>query len=514
MKGHGYGVLVLRADSGPLIGTGHVMRCLALAQAWQDEGGSALFLTADGAGIALRLNRERVAHEPVPYPLGSDADAQHLARRAIAAGARWVVVDGYHFSPRFHRRLKEAGLRLLVIDDGGKAGAYDADLVLDQNLGALAEAYADRRPDTRLLLGPAFALLRREFREFHDRQDRRREIPEVARRVLVTFGGTTHAEVTLCAVVALHGLNDPSVNALVLTGGDEDELAELAGASSGSATQIELSPRRDDLPAVMAGADLSLAAAGSSTWERAMMGLPGLLVAVAENQRPIARACHGAGLACDLGVATNLVAATLVDRLRWLIHDRSARTAMARRGQQLVDGEGVERLLGRMEPHHIRLRPAVWSDARTTWEWSNSPTVRAASFHTEPILLEQHLDWFEERLADPACCLFVAELGEGVPCGQARIEIKGREAVISVSVDRTVQGRGYGRVLIRKACRNASRLLGVGAVHAYVREDNASSLSAFSAAGFEVRGLTQINGHAATRLVLPLDTPATGENLL
>ncbi len=512
MKDQAYGVLVLRADSGQWMGTGHMMRCLALAQAWQDEGGSALFLAADGAGVARRLSREGLAHEAVPYPPGGEDDAQHLVGRAIAVGARWVVVDGYHFSQRFHGRVKEAGLRLLVIDDGGQTGVYHANLVLDQNLGALEEAYAARDPDTKLLLGPAFALLRREFREFHAHHTRRRQIPEVARRVLVNFGGTSHPDIVRCAIVALRKLDDPSIHAMILTGKAEEEVADLAGDDGGSATRIQLSPGRDDMAAVMAGTDLAIAAAGSTTWERAMMGLPSLLVAVAENQQPIARACHDAGLAYDLGSAASLVPDALADRLQWLIHDRAARVAMAQRGQELVDGEGVGRLLGQMEPHHIRIRPATWSDVRRTWEWSNDPAVRAASFHPEPILWEQHQDWFQARLADPACCLFIAKLGAGIPFGQARIEIREHEAVISVSVDQTARGRGYGGVLIRKACRKASRLLGANAVHAYIREDNARSLVVFAAAGFELVGLTKVNGHTAAHLVVRTDVPAAEEN--
>ena len=106
---------------------------------------------------------------------------------ARAAGAGWIVLDGYHFDGSFQDGLVAGGRRVLALDDYCHAGWYHADLVLNQNAGAEAVLYANRAPTTVLLLGPRFALLREEFREWSGQH---RRIPLCARRVVVTLGGS------------------------------------------------------------------------------------------------------------------------------------------------------------------------------------------------------------------------------------------------------------------------------------------------------------------------------------
>ena len=156
--------ILVRADGGVAIGLGHAMRCLALVQAVADEcGGSAEFLMADPPpAFAARAAHEGATVHALGAAPGGVADAAETVRRA--GGADWIVLDGYHFDGGYQRALVDAGLKLLAFDDHGHAGSYPAHLVLNQNLGAGPEPYADRAPYTRLLLGPRHALLRREFR--------------------------------------------------------------------------------------------------------------------------------------------------------------------------------------------------------------------------------------------------------------------------------------------------------------------------------------------------------------
>ncbi len=173
-KGH-MQPLLIRADASPRRGTGHVMRGLALGQAWQKTGLVLFAVSQCTPALEERLRGEgfevrRSAVEP-----GSQADAQVTAALALQLGAAWVVVDGYQFGADYQRVIKSAGLRLLFLDDYGHADHYHANLVLNQNLGADAGLYARREPYTRLLLGVRYALLRREFLLYRDWQ---RAIPE------------------------------------------------------------------------------------------------------------------------------------------------------------------------------------------------------------------------------------------------------------------------------------------------------------------------------------------------
>jgi spore coat polysaccharide biosynthesis predicted glycosyltransferase SpsG len=122
---------LIRADASHEIGTGHVMRCVALAQAWQRPGRHvqfALGLMTDGLGA--RLASEGMAVSRISAPPGSEADAAQVNELARSINANWVVVDGYHFGADYQRKIKEAGLMCLFVDDYGHANHYWSDVVL------------------------------------------------------------------------------------------------------------------------------------------------------------------------------------------------------------------------------------------------------------------------------------------------------------------------------------------------------------------------------------------------
>src|SRR5262249_34539906 len=134
--------LVVRADASTARGTGHVMRCLALAQAWQDAGGRVVFVMADEvSGLSTRLKSEDISIESIAAVAGSEDDARQTSECAGRVGADWIVVDGYQFSGRYQQRVKDTGHRLLVLDDYGHADHYWADVVVNQNLGARVSLY-------------------------------------------------------------------------------------------------------------------------------------------------------------------------------------------------------------------------------------------------------------------------------------------------------------------------------------------------------------------------------------
>ena len=149
--------LVLRTEASVAIGTGHVMRCLALAQAWGDAGGRVIFAMARTTpAVEERLRNEGFEVARVDTQVGSIADAEETADLAQKRGASWVVVDGYEFGAEYQASLKSRRMKVLFIDDNGHAGRYSADLVLNQNIHASEELYRSRETSTKLLLGPAF----------------------------------------------------------------------------------------------------------------------------------------------------------------------------------------------------------------------------------------------------------------------------------------------------------------------------------------------------------------------
>jgi UDP-2,4-diacetamido-2,4,6-trideoxy-beta-L-altropyranose hydrolase len=336
------GPILLRADASTTMGTGHVMRCLALAQTWQDAGGQAVFVTA-GVSPALqeRLLSEGIAVELESVEPGSLADARRTVEVARQLASSWVVLDGYHFSSEFQRQIKDAGLRLLVIDDYGHAGHYWADLVLNQNLTAQEGQYERRELYTRLLLGTRYALLRREFQSY---RGWRRQTPAVARRVLVTLGGSDPDNATLTVVRTLGRLRLEGLEVVVVLGGANPHREAVAAAAKESPATMEVRCNVTTMAELMAWADVAIAAGGSTTWERALLGLPSLVFVLAENQREIAEACGSAGLGWNLGCPGAMPPEQLAAILKCFLTDAATRKMMENRGVSLIDGLGAIRV--------------------------------------------------------------------------------------------------------------------------------------------------------------------------
>ena len=336
--------LLIRADATVQIGTGHVMRCLALAQAWSDAGGRAVLLSAPlPPALETRLGAEGLAVVALQAAPGSPEDAAETARQAQERGAEWVVADGYHFEVGFGRALKEAGHKILVLDDNGGADTSDADVVLNQNVHARPEWYGES--PGRLLLGPRYVLLRREFRTWRGWQ---RETPEIAHKALVTLGGSDPDNVTRKVVEALSLVGPERLDATIVIGGGNPHRAALEAEASRLGVSARFVTNPPDLPALMADADLAVSAAGSTVWELAFLGVPSLLVVTAANQRGIAQGMDAGGAARSLGEAGDLTAGGLAQAVTALRLDPARRAEMSRRAREIVDGSGAARVLEAM----------------------------------------------------------------------------------------------------------------------------------------------------------------------
>jgi len=334
--------LLIRADAGPSIGTGHVMRCLALAQAWRSRGGSVQFLSARiPHPLQKRLGQEGCAVHAVDVDPGSSADADRLGQMARAQRPAWVVLDGYRFGTDYQQRVRQQGIRLLVLDDFGHAEQYACDAILNQNLGADPLRYRHRDRSTRLLLGTRYVLLRREFLRSGTVGPREGSQPGC---ILVTFGGSDPRGMTLKVIHALERIGDVDLEVNVLVGSafaNRDAL-DRSAAQSRHTVRLMRDPR--DLPRIMALADLAISAGGSTCWELCHAGVPQLILVTAENQWAIAAQLAAAGQR-NLGWYDNCSAERIASSVCQLWIDRTERQAMVRSARRLVDGRGAERVV-------------------------------------------------------------------------------------------------------------------------------------------------------------------------
>ena len=481
------------------------MRCLALAQAWQDAGGQAVFAMADEATlITTRLVEEGFSVEHLAAEAGSLQDAEQTVSLARRMDAPWVVVDGYRFSGEYQRQIKEAGLRLLVIDDYGHADRYWADLVLNQNLSADSAFYSRREPYTRLLLGTRYALLRREFNAY---RGWRRQIRDTGQHLLVTLGGSDPENVTAKVIQALSQVRVDGLKTVVVVGAGNPHRRELEAMAQRCPLIVDLRVNVTNMPELLAWADVALAAGGATTWERAFLGLPGLVVVLAENQKGIAEACQTLGIGDNLGWFADLTPSALARATEDLLNDAPRRAEMARLAVTCVDGRGTDRVLHRLTDtgrEGIFFRPATLADCCLVWEWANDPVARKASFTSDLIPWDHHQAWFAAKLADPACIFLLATGEDDVPVGQVRFDIgeQTRQALISVSLAAGCRGKGLGLHVIRQASQDVLRSGRVDRVVALVKEENEGSRRAFLKAGFTDDGTEMVHGCQAIRYLL------------
>ncbi|HET9728258.1 MAG TPA: UDP-2,4-diacetamido-2,4,6-trideoxy-beta-L-altropyranose hydrolase [Acidimicrobiia bacterium] len=324
--------IVLRADAGPAIGAGHVMRSLTLGRALVQRGAE-VTLVSHRLPPGLRTRAQSCAIETVEVVSepGSDRDIETVHSQQPT----FVMVDGYHLGADYCDALIDGGMALGVFDDNGESAVPRATLVLNQNLHASAALYP-QLPAGALLLGARFALLRPEVLAARSHRVER----ERRNRVLLAFGGSDPSRLT-----------EPVLRELVDTPGIEIRIASgLAAPTTDAVVALvrQLRPGAafagSDLSYSFAWADVAVIGAGTMLWELAYLGIPAIAVIIADNQVAGASAAAEAGFVDVIDARADNVAPRVVDRLHELLTNPNRCAAMTRAGHATFDGEGARRI--------------------------------------------------------------------------------------------------------------------------------------------------------------------------
>ncbi|WP_295407568.1 UDP-2,4-diacetamido-2,4,6-trideoxy-beta-L-altropyranose hydrolase [uncultured Thiocystis sp.] len=395
--------IAIRVDASHRIGFGHLIRCRTLATALRDQGAEVRFVCRahPGHGIAvLKADAFAVAALPEPAAAGVGiADADYAGWRGVSQPQDafetlavlgnwwpdWLIVDHYGLDRDWEQALRPYVSQILVIDDLANR-QHDCDLLLDQNYHAknAENCYDGLLPaHASTLLGPRHALLRPEYAWYRRGccvpirrmgvgansfapnpmiEDRANEFAPtescrlgrhrrglrprdgLVRRVLVFFGGTDPDNMT---GRALSALDHPALAHLELdlvvgaNNPHHDVLAEQALHRPGTL----LHGPRPHLADLMSEADLAIGAGGTTTWERCCLGLPSLVVSIADNQRPACTALAADGVIQYLGHGDQVTVAALRDAILRIVSDADRLRAFTRNGEALVDGEGAVRVV-------------------------------------------------------------------------------------------------------------------------------------------------------------------------
>lgn len=336
--------LIIRADATPDIGTGHLMRSLALAREWKARGGNVVFASVcTSPELADRITRAGItlaAYPAVPETAEDLDRTRTLIRRHSAV---WTILDGYHFSPDFPEGVRETGCALLMLDDYNHRPFYGPDILVNQNPCAPDLGYSCAE-STVTLFGPAYAFIREEFLKAVPKTD----YPDRARRILVTMGGADTENITGQILKALEHLSGPPLKLRVIIGPGFPAPETLESLAPASGHSVEFIRNPADMASHMAWADIGISAAGSTCWELAYMGLPSLLVTAAENQALNAAAFDKMGIFISLGHYRELTPENITGALQNLAENKALRERMSTRQQALMDGRGAARIIDRV----------------------------------------------------------------------------------------------------------------------------------------------------------------------
>lgn len=473
-------LVVFLADAGPAIGAGHVMRCLALSSAFAEGGWQIGFAAnAETYRSVAALSGSRIRCIMLP---DSAADEPATLKQQWPQGADVLVVDHYGRDAVFEHACRGWAKRIVVIDDLADR-PHEADVVIDA--ARSEDSYQDFvSASCEVLAGPAYAILHQKFRQARAML---RDCRPRVESIVVSFGQVDASSATTRALAAINAVGFLG-RVYVLLGRAAPHLAEVR-ASVGD--RVRLLVDCDDMPRLLAEADLSMGAGGVSAWERCCLGLPTILATIADNQCETVSLIAEAGAAVNVGRPDDLLEQRFVESLTELLHDADRREAMSRAGMALVDGRGAARTMiaavgaaKELSGRRVNLRLAESADEGWLLDLQRRPETRRYSRSAAAPSVAEHHAWLEKTLAHPGRVLIIVEF-DNERAGVLRLDRLGSENLgpvyeISIAVSPELQGRGVGAASLALA-----RHCWPGAVlEATVFPQNTVSAALFQAAGY------------------------------
>lgn len=357
--------VAFRVDASTLIGAGHVMRCLTLADALAEAGARCYFVMREKPGsleAVVSARRHRVLmlssieadvsvspsdNEP-PHAswlgTGWKADASETLAALAGMELDWLVVDHYALDHRWESLVSGCSKRLMVIDDLADR-EHDCDLLLDQTFGRLADSYEKLvPPGAELLCGAGFSLLRPEFSQLRDSSIHRRIKPEF-HNILISIGGVDQDNLTHRALRVLESMEwHQEKNVTVVMGPSSPWVMDIRRLAGSIKLKVEVLVGIGNMAEVMEQQDFVIGAAGSSIWERCCLGLPSAMVVVAENQVFAARELEGTG-AVRILESGERFEDSLIGVVKDIDSHPDQLIAMSKAAAAITDGQGVFRVV-------------------------------------------------------------------------------------------------------------------------------------------------------------------------
>lgn len=495
-----------RTDGSLSIGIGHVMRCLALATELRRRGDDCVFLMRNLKGSAADI----VADAGFPVvSLACGPDWRDDADQTLAAigeePVNWLLVDHYGLAAEWEEVVRSKARRVAVIDDLADR-RHACDLIIDHNIGRQREDYAPLVPEgTECLVGSEYALLRAPFaslRQAHDAKGATR----MPRHMLVALGGGDSTEVTRAVLASMQDFSFPEGFRLtVVVGSPVDALDEVRRAAGRLSCATEVICNPPDFPELLAASDIAIGAGGVTALERCCLGIPSIIVVIAENQRRGAMELGSLGAASVISDVSH-IGSRLPGMLASLL-DPAVAAAMSACAMTVADGLGIRRvvdIMRRSEGTRVApdgsIRRMHEGDLAMVLAWRNHPDIRTRMLDQDFVREDKHWEWFAKANLDPGRTLLIYE-SEGRACGFAQFTETRRGSGVAdwgfyAAPDAP---KGSGRNLCRSALRFAFDILGYHKVCGQVLDFNLRSQAVHLAVGFRSEGVLRQHHRCGAR---------------
>jgi UDP-2,4-diacetamido-2,4,6-trideoxy-beta-L-altropyranose hydrolase len=499
------------------------MRVLTLAKELRNRNAYCKFVCREHEGHLIDLIRQAdfevsvlSLHTP-PFDLQNKSQSAHLSPYANWLGADvlddaeetiiaikgsrpdWLVVDHYAIDHRWESALRPYVDKILVIDDLANR-LHDCDMLLDQNLKQdYLNCYDTLVPNTcTKLLGPDYALLQPQYAELHPKTPPRLD---PIQRIFVYFGAADNCGLTVRTLKALKLVigDDVAVDVILnKTYPDYQEIRTFAFRN------INLHETVPSLALMMVRADLAIGACGATSWERCCLGLPSLVITLADNQIPIANELAKQGLVEWLGNHDNVTTSDIARSIQEVLDKSDRFRDWSSQCRQLLDGKGTLRtadVLALDASTILHAREALVADEAILLKWANDPVVRQNGFNPALISPTTHKKWFYKRLRSTETCqIYIIETMTRLPIGQVRFELSDDRWELHYSISAIARGRRLGKNFLYAALSAFQKKHKVSSLFARVKPSNISSQKILSYVGFEKR--SESNTEIAYRLQL------------
>jgi UDP-2,4-diacetamido-2,4,6-trideoxy-beta-L-altropyranose hydrolase len=454
--------VTFRVDASIQIGTGHLSRCLNLANELSRRGAKCNFISrdmpeyfinqiqADGHGYCAlqRNNLPTLNNESISLIWSADSqmsDAQQTLNLIADDIQDWIIVDHYSLDINWELGVRNGSTRLMVIDDLANR-QHVCEILLDQNMQDKKQSRYIEKVDQscKILLGPKFALLRSEFGELHKVALERSGL---IRRVLIFFGGVDSKNHTIEAMNALINMHIPEVLVDVVIGLQHPFIEDIKNLCSQHNFRLHIQTKK--MAELMLQSDLCIGSGGVVTWERCCLGLPSLAYAIAENQEEVVRVAALSGLIYAPN-PMHCLSDSIELHLRGLLENQNILKLISINGINAVDGNGAKRVAQAMGVSPLKVRRALQADSENIFEWRNYPDVIKFSKNQNRIDYIDHCNWFNSVITNDRTFLLIG-VSQGESIGVVRFDVEEFKACISIYVVPGVKYFGAGTDLLMAA---------------------------------------------------------------